>query len=372
MKSIPISLVICFSLLIAVTNAAAVPGKTLPAKAAVVMDSMGTVLFSKYPNAKLAPASTVKLVTAMVAIDNLKVDDVVKISKYASKVRTIPPGICPDEELAVVDLLHLALMKSINSAAVALAEASAGTEDDFVVLMNQKAQEIGAHDTLFANASGLPKGTQYSTANDLALIMKAALSYPLIRDILGTKAYIVRTAAGREIFLENSNHLLWEDQTMIIGKTGYTGNARHCFVGAMDTGNGTVITAVLGARSRHSLWRATAMLATPSRSPIRTAAATTLALNTADVNAGSVNRLSAYSSPVSSPDRLRNMTAGRVMRSKPAASSSVRASKPLPNSHATTGASASETSTSAASVIAASVTSVPASRSSSSRRSGAT
>jgi D-alanyl-D-alanine carboxypeptidase len=127
--------------------------------------------------------------------------------------------------------------------------------------MNQKAQEIGARDTLFANASGLPKGTQYSTANDLALIMKAALSYPLIREILATKAYIVRTAAGRDIFLENSNHLLWEDQTMIIGKTGYTGNARHCFVGAVDTGNGTVITAVLGARSRHSLWRATSMLA---------------------------------------------------------------------------------------------------------------
>jgi serine-type D-Ala-D-Ala carboxypeptidase (penicillin-binding protein 5/6) len=261
LKSFPSAPVICFSLLIVVTNAAAVPGKTLPAKAAVVMDSTGTVLFSKYPNARLAPASTVKLVTAMVAIDNLKADDVVKISKYASKVRTIPPGICPEEELAVIDLLHLALMKSINSAAVALAEASAGTEDDFVVLMNQKAQEIGAHDTLFANASGLPKGTQYSTANDLALIMKAALSYPLIRDILATKAYIVRTAAGREIFLENSNHLLWEDQTMIIGKTGYTGNARHCFVGAVDTGNGMAITAVLGARSRHNLWRATSMLA---------------------------------------------------------------------------------------------------------------
>ena len=91
--------------------------------------------------------------------------------------------------------------------------------------------------------------------------MKAALSYPLIREILAKKACMVRTAAGREIFLENSNHLLWEDQAVIIGKTGYTGNARHCFVGAMDTGNGTIITAVLGARSRHSLWKATEMLA---------------------------------------------------------------------------------------------------------------
>ncbi len=261
MKHSSVALVICLFLLITAIPAAAYPGKTFPAKAAVVMDSSGMVLFAKYPKARLAPASTVKLVTAMVAIDMLKTDASVTISRNASKVKTIPPGLCPEEEMTVSDLLHLALMKSINSAAVALAEAAAGSEDDFVVLMNRKAQEIGARDTLFATASGLPKGTQYSTASDLALIMKAALSYPLIREILATKAYMIRTAAGREIFVENSNHLLWEDQTMIIGKTGYTGNARHCFVGAMDTGNGMVITAVLGARSRHSLWRATSMLA---------------------------------------------------------------------------------------------------------------
>ena len=242
-------------------HATAMPGKTVPAKAAVVIDPFGTVLYAKYPKARLAPASTVKLVTAMVAIDRLKAEDVVRISEKAGKVKTIPPRLQSDEEFAVIDLLNLALMKSINSAAVALAEAAAGSEEDFVVLMNQKAKEIGASDTLFANASGLPKGKQYSTVSDLALIMKAALSYPLIRDILAKKMYVLRSVAGREIFLENSNHLLWEDRTVIIGKTGYTGNARHCFVGAMDTGNGMVITAVLGARSRYSLWRATSMLA---------------------------------------------------------------------------------------------------------------
>jgi len=254
-------LFVCISLLLAATSATAVPGKTVPAKAAVVMDSFGTVLYAKYPKARLAPASTVKLVTAMVVIDLLKADDIVRISEKAARVRTIPPKLQPDDEFAVIDLLNIALMKSINQAAVALAEAAAGSEEAFVVLMNQKAREIGAADTLFANASGLPKGKQYSTANDLALIMKAALSYPLIREILATKACMVRTASGREIFLENSNHLLWEEQAVIIGKTGYTGNARHCFVGAMDTGNGMIITAVLGARSRNNLWRATSMLA---------------------------------------------------------------------------------------------------------------
>jgi D-alanyl-D-alanine carboxypeptidase (penicillin-binding protein 5/6) len=252
---------ILITFLIPAGHATALPRKTVPAKAAVVMDAYGTVLYAKFPKAKLAPASTVKLVTAMVAIDMLKTDGSVTISRNASKVKTIPPGLCPEEEMTVSDLLHLALMKSINQAAVALAEAAAGSEDDFVVLMNRKADEIGARDTRFENASGLPKGIQYTTVSDLALIMKTALTYPLIREILAKKEFVVRTAAGREIYLENSNHLLWQEQAMIIGKTGYTGNARHCFVGMVDTENGPVFTAVLGARSRVSLWRATSMLA---------------------------------------------------------------------------------------------------------------
>ena len=254
--------VILFALLITASTADAFRRQSVPAKAAVVMDSSGTVLYAKYPKAKLAPASTVKLMTAMVALDHLRPDAMVTISWNASRVKTIPPGICPGEEMTVADLLHLALMKSINSSAVALAEATAGSEDAFVALMNQKALELGARDTLFANASGLPRaGTQYSTASDLAVIMRAALAYPLIREILATKSYTIRTVAGREIFVENSNHLLWQEQATIVGKTGYTGNARHCFVGAVDTGNGPVFTAVLGARSRSSLWRATSMLA---------------------------------------------------------------------------------------------------------------
>jgi D-alanyl-D-alanine carboxypeptidase (penicillin-binding protein 5/6) len=197
----------------------------------------------------------------MVVLDNLDPETTVKVSRAASTVRSIQPRLCPDEEMTVSDLLHLALMQSVNSAAVALAEATSCSEQDFVALMNQKAEEIGANNTLFANASGLPKGTQYTTASDLALIMKAALSYPLIKDILGKKECVVTTVAGRELPLENSNHLLWQEENMIGGKTGYTGNARHCFVGAISTEKGTLFTAVLGARSRSSLWRSALILA---------------------------------------------------------------------------------------------------------------
>ncbi len=245
-----------------VTPATALSQKSIPAKAAIVMDDSGSVLYAKHPGARLAPASTVKLITAMVALDNLDPQKKVKISRNAGKVRSIQPRIRPGEEMTVSDLLHLALIKSINASAVALAEETSGSEQDFVLLMNKKAKEIGANNTLFANASGLPKGRepQYTTAGDLVLILKHALTYPLIREILGKKEYLVKTAEGRELFLESTNDLLWQTGNMIGGKTGYTGTARHCFVCAINTEKGLVFTAVLGARSRRSLWRSTLIL----------------------------------------------------------------------------------------------------------------
>ncbi len=253
-------LIAIFLVIAPAAPSAALSLKQIPAKAAVVIDSTGAVLYSKFPNARLAPASTVKLVTAMVVLDRLSPKARTKISTNAAKIRSIQPRLCPDEELTVSDLLHIALMNSINSAAVALAEAVAGSEQDFTVLMNRKAKEIGATQTLFANASGLPKGIQYTTASDLALILKAALSYPLIKDILGKKAYFVKTSGEREILVENSNLLLWHKDNIIGGKTGYTGDARHCFVCAINTEKGPLYTVVLGARSRSGLWKGTLML----------------------------------------------------------------------------------------------------------------
>lgn len=265
---IPISLSgIVLALLLNAAPASALSSRTIPAEAAVIMDASGAVLYAKYPNAKLAPASTVKLVTAMVVLDMMDPATKVRISRNAASVRSIEPRIRTDEEMTVADLLHLALMKSINGAAVSLAEAAAGTEQDFVPLMNRKARELGATTTLFANASGLPKGYQYTTASDLTLIMKAALSYPLVRDILAKKAWLITTTEGRVLFVENSNELLWQQDNVIGGKTGYTGNARHCFVCAINTEKGPFYTAVLGARSRTSLWRSTLMLAEIGQNP---------------------------------------------------------------------------------------------------------
>lgn len=253
-------LVLASLLLITVSPASAYPLRYIPAKAAIVVDPNKSVIYSKNQDAKLPPASTTKLVTAMVVLDHLKPEARVKISPYASRVHSIPPRLRPYEEMTVSDLLHLALMKSVNSAAAALAEEVAGSEDGFAELMNKKTQEIGALNTRFANASGLPEGVQYTTVYDLTLIMNEALKYPLIKDILGKKECVIVTPEGRSLSLRSTNKLLWASENMIGGKTGYTGAAQHCFVGAFQTENGPVYTAVLGTSSRYRLWKSTQLL----------------------------------------------------------------------------------------------------------------
>ncbi len=266
------------SLLLVITSpASAGPGKYpsssqfIHAKAAIVVDTNKSVIYAKNQDVKLPPASTTKLVTAMVALDRLKPEDRVLVSRNAAKVRSVTPRLRANKELTVENLLHLALMKSINSAAVALAEEVAGSEDSFVELMNQKAMEFGAVNTRFANASGLPEGTQFTTVYDLTLIMNEALKYPLIKEILGKKECQIATPEGKNLLLRNTNRLLWATESMIGGKTGYTGEAQHCFVGAFQTEDGPIFTAVLGISSRNRLWRSTALLSSLITGPQGTA-----------------------------------------------------------------------------------------------------
>ena len=230
------------------------------AKAAIVIDPNGSVIYAKNQDVRLPPASTTKLLTAMVALDRVPPELKVRINRSAIMPHSAPPRLRVNEELTVSDLLHLALMKSVNSAAVALAEEAAGSEKEFVELMNQKALAIGAVNSKFANASGLPEGVQHTTVYDLTLILSEALKYPMIKEILGKKEYLVVTGGGRSIRIRNTDRLLWATDNMIGGKTGYTRNAQHCFVGAFQCDEGTIFTAVLGTRSRNRMWKSTEML----------------------------------------------------------------------------------------------------------------
>lgn len=228
----------------------------ISSKAAVVIEaSTGRVLFAKNPNLKLPPASTTKLVTAMVVLDRANMSDTVTISEAAANVPSLKETkLRAGETLTVKTLLYAALIRSANDAAFALAELVAGSEKKFVQLMNRKAVAIGASNTMFINTTGLPGKGQHTTAYDLSKLMRYALKYPVIREIIGKKEAEISTEQGRTIALENTNKLLWSDNGAVGGKTGYTKAARHCFVYAGEKKGEMVIVAILGAQSRGILW----------------------------------------------------------------------------------------------------------------------
>jgi D-alanyl-D-alanine carboxypeptidase (penicillin-binding protein 5/6) len=233
----------------------------ISSKAAVVMEaSTGRVLYGKNPNLKLLPASTTKLMTAMIVLDQISPADTATISERAAGVSAVKANFKVGEKVSVETLLNAALIKSANDAAFALAEAVAGSEDRFVELMNQKVIALGMSDTHFVNSTGLPGHGQHTTAYDLARMLRHALRYPLVREIINTKASRISTEDGRSIFIKNSNRLLWADETVLGGKTGYTREAKHCFVCASEQGNETVIAALLGAPSRETLWKESEVL----------------------------------------------------------------------------------------------------------------
>lgn len=254
-------LILCFIFMVISTCEKESLASDIDAPTAVVVDAYtGQILYGKNPHLKLPPASTTKLITAMVALDRLSPDRKVTISEFAANTPSVSPKLKKGEVYTVHALIYMALMRSVNSAAVALAEAVSGSETEFVKLMNEKAWRIGAKDTKFANASGLPGKEQYTTVYDLTKIMSHALSYPLIREAINTRVYFVHSEDGTEHFIQNTNQLLWSEDNMIGGKTGYTNRARHCFVSASRIDNRLVYTALLGGHSRDTLWKDTQLL----------------------------------------------------------------------------------------------------------------
>ena len=230
----------------------------IQSRAAVVMDAAtGRVLYAKNPELRLLPASTTKLMTALVVIEKAKLTDVVTVSERAAAAPPTKAGLKAGDKVTIETLLYAALMKSANDAAVVLAEGVAGSEEEFVHLMNRKALAIGANDTHFINANGLPGKGQYITAYDLSKIMRNAIKYPVLREILGTRLTEISTETGKTMFIKNTNKLLWSDEDLLGGKTGYTNQARHCFVCFGERDKDTLVVALLGSPRRDLLWKET-------------------------------------------------------------------------------------------------------------------
>ena len=235
--------------------------ESIKSRAAITIDaSTGEILFSKNSNRRLPPASTTKLMTAIVAIENENLSKVVPISKNASHAAPSKAGFKEGDKVTIEGLLFAALLESANDAAVALAEAVAGSEKGFVILMNRKALSIGACNTKFINPNGLPGPGQYTTAWDLSKILDYAMRFPKLREIIATPEAQITAESGKIFYLRNTDKLLWSDQKIIGGKTGYTRKAGHCFVCAAQNETKTILVVVLGSPSRKNLWADTEKL----------------------------------------------------------------------------------------------------------------
>ncbi|MFW0966627.1 MAG: D-alanyl-D-alanine carboxypeptidase family protein [Thermacetogeniaceae bacterium] len=221
----------------------------IQAKAAVLIDeSSGRVLFAKNPHQRLPQASTTKMMTCLLVIENGDLDKEVKISKYAAETGESSIWLEEGEVLTREDLLYALMLASANDAAVALAESVAGSEEKFVELMNKRARELKLNNTHFINPHGLDADGHYSSAYDLALLAREGLSNELFSSVVTTMERCVPWSGHPwDRYLYNRNRLLTTYKGARGVKTGYTSNAGLCLVGAAQRGKLKLISAVMNS-----------------------------------------------------------------------------------------------------------------------------
>ncbi|MDR5694852.1 MAG: D-alanyl-D-alanine carboxypeptidase family protein [Armatimonadota bacterium] len=231
------------------------PALTLPgpppvmATAAVLMDARtGQVLFERNPHLRWPPASTTKILTAILVREHLPLDKEVPVSTRASIQRSGSSiGLETGERWRVEDLLYALLLSSANDAAVALAEATSGSVEAFAQLMNEKARAIGAKNSHFAVPHGLYHPQHYSTAYDLALIARYALRDPLLAQIFRTQRWTLNRPGGKREALENRNRLLQIYPGADGIKTGWITQSGQCLVASATRKNWQLIAVVLNS-----------------------------------------------------------------------------------------------------------------------------
>ena len=224
-------------------------------KSRVLMDYQTGQILSEFNSKEHLPiASVTKLMTLLLtfeAIENGKIslDDEIVASENAAGMGGSQVFIDANATYKVENLLHAIIISSANDASVMLAEEIAGSEEDFVVLMNEKAKSLGANDTNYCNCTGLPSANAYSCANDVALIMKQVLKYPLYFEISKIWMEDFQHPSGRITQMANTNKLLKRYTGCDAGKTGSTNEAGFCMSATAKKNNMRLVAVVLGAES---------------------------------------------------------------------------------------------------------------------------
>lgn len=208
-----------------------------------------SVLYEKSAYEKVPMASTTKIMTCIIALENSDLSKIVTISKKASSIHGSTLGIKENMQISMKDLLYGLMLRSGNDCAVAIAEEISGSVENFSNLMNNKAKELNLSNTNFVTPHGLDDPNHFTTAYELALLTNYALKNETFKEIVNTKTYTF-LFDGYSKTINNTNELLGNVTGVYGVKTGFTFEAGRCLVSACNQNNLDIITVVLGANTK--------------------------------------------------------------------------------------------------------------------------
>lgn len=257
-----------FLSLVGVTANAAAPPPELNSKGVVLLDSdTGQVLYSKDGEHQFFPASTTKIITALIVLEKCKLDEVATVSKTAAEIDGTSIGLKEGEQFKVEELLLGLILESGNDCAIALAEHVSGSIEEFAKLMNAKAKEIGANNSNFKNPSGLPDPEHVTTAHDLALFMKEVTKNPEFIRIARTNSIQMSPSNinGEQRWLNNHNYIINPNSSYyykysVASKKGYTTKANFTNVISAEKDGHTLIGAFLNGEGINQVYADVAKL----------------------------------------------------------------------------------------------------------------
>lgn len=223
--------------------------RKISSRSAIIIDAVsGKTLYSRNPDNPRQPASTIKIITGMIAIKSLNNSDQISVSRKAARQPRSKVYLDQKKKYRANDLINAVLLASANDASVAIAEKIAGNEKDFAKMMTLRAKLWGAKQTVCKTASGLTAKGQKSTARDLATIFRYVMNDSEFSSRM--KKTKVRTSEGK--LLRNHNKALWQVDGTLGGKTGFTNAARQTYVGKFKRGKDEIIVAIMGSETMWS------------------------------------------------------------------------------------------------------------------------
>ncbi len=234
----------------------------LYAQSAVLMDAdTGRILFEKNGDSEMPMASTTKIMTLLVTLQNADLEGEVNVSAYAASMPDVQLNIREGERYRLRDLCYSLMLESHNDSAVAIAEHVGGSVEGFASMMNQKARDLGCYHTYFITPNGLDaqdeNGTHSTTAQDLARIMRSCMQNEEFLSITREPSWSFSDLDGTRSFtVNNKNAFLNMMEGALTGKTGFTNGAGYCYVGALERGGKRLIAVVLACGwPNHKTWK---------------------------------------------------------------------------------------------------------------------